>query len=119
MTSKPVPSAALPMARAVLRILIILNWVAGAAILALLVAMPNRDWILAAFKLAPSPDADRVIAGFRAIAALGLVTIPLNYVLLNRLLSIVETVREGDPFVSANAARLQTIAWILLTLQLI
>ena len=56
--------------------------------------------------------------GMRAIAALGLVTIPLNYVVLKRLLAIVETVRGGDPFVPANATRLQTIARVLLTLQL-
>ena len=30
-----------------------------------------------------------------------------------------ETVREGDPFVAANAARLQTIAWVLVALQLL
>jgi hypothetical protein len=42
----------------------------------------------------------------------------LNYVVLKRLLAIVGTVREGDPFVAANASRLQTIAWSLLALQL-
>ena len=111
-------SAALPIAHVVLRILIVLNWLGGAAILALLVVMPNKQWIMAAFKLSPSPDADRLIMGLRAVAALGLATIPLNYVVLKRLLAIVGTVREGDPFVAANASRLQTIAWSLLALQL-
>ena len=50
---------------------------------------------------------------------LGLIAIPLNYVVLKRLLAIVETVRAGDPFVAANAARLQAIAWALLALQLL
>ena len=36
-----------------------------------------------------------------------------------RLLEMVETVRAGDPFVAANAQRLQTIAWLLLALQLL
>ena len=40
-------SAALPIAQVVLRILIVLNWLGGAAILALLVAMPNEQWIMA------------------------------------------------------------------------
>ena len=111
-------SAALPIAHVVLRILIVLNWLMGAAILALLVVMPNQQWIMAAFKIPPSPDADRLIMALRAVAALGLATIPLNYVVLKRLLAIVETVREGDPFVAANACRLQTIAWSLLALQL-
>ena len=111
-------SAALPIAHVVLRILIVLNWLGGAAILALLVVMPHEQWIMAAFKIPPSPDADRLIMGLRAVAVLGLATIPLNYVVLKRLLAIVGTVREGDPFVAANAARLQTIAWSLLALQL-
>jgi hypothetical protein len=36
-----------------------------------------------------------------------------------RLLAMVETVRAGDPFVAANAYRLQAIAWLILALQLI
>src|SRR4029077_18821332 len=103
-------SAALPIAHMSLRILIVLNWLMGAAILALLVVMPNEQWIMSAFKISPSPDADRLIMGLRAVAVLGLATIPLNYIVLKRLLAIVGTVREGDPFVAANATRLQTIA---------
>src|SRR5687767_12291007 len=45
--------------------------------------------------------------------------LPIAHVVLKRLLAIVGTVRAGDPFVSANASRLQTIAWALLTLQLL
>ena len=112
-------SAALPIAYVVLRILIILNWLLGAAILALLVVMPNEQWIMSAFKLSPSPEAERVVMGLRAIAVLGVVTIPLNYAVLKRLLAIVETVRAGAPFVAANASRLQSIAWTLLALQLL
>ncbi len=117
--SKPASSAALPIAYVVLRVLIVLNWLSGAAIAALLVAMPNRQWIMSAFHLSPSPEAERLIMGMRAIAAVGLVAIPLNYVVLKRLLAIVETVRAGDPFVAANAFRLQAIAWTLLALQLL
>lgn len=112
-------SAALPIAHVVLRILIVVNWLAGAAILALLVVMPNEQWIMSAFKLSPSPEAERLIMGLRAIAVLGLAAIPLNYAVLKRLLAIVGSVRAGDPFVAANASRLQRIAWVLLTLQLL
>jgi hypothetical protein len=115
-TSSP---AALPIAYVGLRILIVLNWLGGAAILALLVVMRNEQWIMAAFKLSPSPDAERLIMGMRAIAVLGLATIPLNHAVLKRLLAIVETVRTGDPFVAANAHRLQGIAWALLALNLL
>jgi hypothetical protein len=57
--------------------------------------------------------------GLRAVAVFGLVTIPLNHAFLKQLLAIVGTVRAGDPFVAANARRLQTIAWTLLALQLL
>ena len=57
--------------------------------------------------------------GMRAIAVLGLVGIPLNYIVLKRLLAIVQTVRASDPFVAANAHRLQAIGWALLGLQLL
>ena len=111
-------SAALPVAYVVLRILIVLNWLYGAAILALLVAIPNEHYH-AALKLTPGPDAERLVMGLRAIAALGLATVPLNHMMLNRLVAMVGTVRAGDPFVAANAYRLQAIAWVLLALQLI
>src|SRR5215831_13726098 len=98
--SRPVSSsAALPLAFVVLRILIVLNWLGGAAILALLFIMPNEEWIMSAFKLSPSPEAEQLVMGLRAIAVLGLTVIPLNHVVLKRLVAIVETVRAGDPFV--------------------
>lgn len=112
-------SAALPIAHVALRILIVVNWMSGAAIFVLLVAMPTRQWIMSALDLSPSAEAERLIWGLRAVAAIGLAAIPLNYLVLKRLLAIVETVRTGDPFVAANASRLQTIAWTLLTLQML
>jgi DUF2975 family protein len=112
-------SAALPIAYVMLRILIVVNWLMVAVILALLVVLPNEQWIMSAFKLSPSPEAERLVMGLRAIAVLGLAVVPLNYVVLKRLLAIVETVRAGDPFVAANASRLHAIAWALLTLQLL
>ena len=117
--SESASSAALPIAHVVLRILIVLNWLSGAAIATLLVAMPTRRWIMSALDLSPSLEADQLIMGLRAIAVVGLVAIPLNYVVLRRLLAIVGTVRAGNPFVAANAFRLQTIAWTLLALQLL
>jgi hypothetical protein len=113
-------SAALPIAYVFLRILIILNWFAGACILALLVyTFIDEPWTIRALGVASSPDAQAVMMGMRAVAALGLATIPLNYALLKRLVAMVETVRAGDPFVAANAYRLQAIAWVLLVLQFV
>lgn len=115
----PSSSAALPIATVILRILIISNWLYGAAILVLLVAMPTERWILTSLRLSPSPEADRIIFGLRAIAVIGLFAVPLNHVVLKRLRAMVNTVRAGDPFVASNAGRLQAIAWALLALQLL
>src|SRR6476646_3125816 len=117
--SKPAPSAALPMNRVMLRVLIVLNWLAAGAVAAMLVALLTGWWLMHAYHLSPSPDADRLIMACRAIAAVFLVAIPLHYVVLKRLLAIVETVRAGDPFVAGNALHLQAIAWMLLALQLL
>ena len=113
------PSAALPLAHFALRVLLLMNWAMVAVILVLLFALPNERWIMSAFDLTPSPEAERLVMGMRFIAALGLVAVPFNYVVLKRLLAIVQTVRDGDPFVAVNATRLQTIAWALLALQLL
>ncbi|MGH8223598.1 MAG: DUF2975 domain-containing protein [Woeseiaceae bacterium] len=112
-------SAALPIAHGVLRILIVLNWLVGTAFLALLVVAPNEQWIMTSYKLSPSPEAERLVFGLRTIAVLILAMIPLNHVVLKRLLAIVETVRAGDPFVATNANRLRAIAWALLAAQLL
>jgi hypothetical protein len=118
--SKPISSsAAVRIAHVLLRILIVVNWLGGAAILALLVVLPNEQWIMSAFKLSPSPEAARLVMGLRAIAVLGLAATPLNHAVLKRLLAIVGTVRAGVPFVAANASRLQAIAWVLLALNLL
>jgi hypothetical protein len=112
-------SPALHISNSVLRLLVVVNWFYGAAILLLLVATPTREWIMSALDLVPSPEADRVVLGLRAIATIGLVTIPINHFILRRLLAIVGTVREGDPFVAVNGQRLQQVAWSLLSLQVL
>jgi hypothetical protein len=113
-------SAALPIAFVFLRILIVLNWVFGVCILALLAyTFVNEPWTMKALGVSGFSDSQTVLLGMRVVAALGLVAIPLNYMMLKRLVRIVETVRAGDPFVAANAYRLNAIAWILLALQLL
>jgi hypothetical protein len=119
MSTSALRSTALPIAHAALRILIVLNWLMGVGIIVLLAFMPNEQWIMAAFKLSPSPESDRIVTGMRVIALLGLASIPLHYVILKQLLAIVDTVRAGDPFVTTNAQRLRAIAWTLLALQFV
>jgi hypothetical protein len=115
-----IQSAALPIAYVVLRILILLNWFFGACILALLIyTFVNEPWTMKALGVSGYPDAQQVMWAMRGVAALGIVAIGLNNLVLKRLLAIVETVGRGDPFIAANAYRINAIAWLLLALQLL
>jgi len=113
-------TAVLPIAYITLRILIVLNWIYGVAIFSLLMfTFFNEAW----FKLAidvPAGVAERpIMTGLRWIAAFGLLAVPLNDLILKRLLRMVETVGRGDPFIPENAYRIQAIAWALLALQVL
>jgi hypothetical protein len=113
-------STALPAAWILLRILIILNWVIGGLIAALLIStLVAREWTFTALGIGPQDQIRSIIVGLQLVAALGLATIPLNHGMFTRMLRIVETVRLGEPFIAANAYRLNAIAWILLALQII
>jgi hypothetical protein len=113
-------STALPVAYVTLRILIVLNWVYGAAVFGLLAfTFVNEPWFMKAIDVPAGTDAGPIMIGLRAIAGLGLLAVPLNHLLLTRLLRIVETVGRGDPFVAANAYRINAIAWFLVALQLL
>ena len=114
------PSPVLPLATFSLRAVIVLNWMLGAAILALLTAtLVAERWTFTALGIGPNSWIPSVIWGLRAVAALGLVATVLNALVLRRLLAMVDTVRHGDPFVADNANRLQAIAWTLLALQIL
>ena len=115
LTAGPVP-AALNASRAILHILIIVNWVYGAGILALIIFSFVAEQRLITSALGVTAP---MLQGMRAIALLGLVCIPLYYIILSRLLDIVGSVRASDPFVGQNAFRLQVIAWALLGLQIL
>jgi hypothetical protein len=113
-------SGALTASRIVLRILLVLNWLYGAAILAGLVgSFAAERPVMTAFGVPPSAETEPLIQGMRAMALLGLVAIPLHYVILRRLLDVVESVRVGASFIGENASRLQRIAWAMLSLQLL
>lgn len=117
--SRPRPDT-LALTRTVLRVLIRLNQLLGAGILVLLVASLVAESAVMGALGAPPTDANaRLILGMRLIAVLGIAAVPLTHLVLTRLRVIVDTVRDGDPFVVENAARLQRIAWAVLGLELL
>src|ERR1700704_5280114 len=117
--ARPSPTA-LSVSKFALRLLFNLNWIYGAIIFAILVGMLIAErWTMTALGVPPSADSGPLILGMRFIAALGLVGVPLNFIVLSRLLAMVETVSAGDPFVAQNAARLLSISWAVLGQQLL
>ena len=121
-TSKPVTrhSSALPATWVALRVLIVLNWILGALIFALLaISFLAEESTWRALGVGVIAGHEGVVAGMRAIMVIGVVGTPIGYVVFNRLLRIVESVRGGEPFTMDNAGRLRTIAWGLLGLELL
>jgi len=114
--SKPV---ILRLTRIVLRVMVVLNTVTGVLIFALLVASLLAESQVPVMLGARAAAGPALIQGIRLIMVIGIAGVPLAYILLKRLLAIVDTVRAGDPFVMQNAERLQTIAWALLGLELL
>ncbi len=109
----------LTLSRRVLRLLIQLNLLMGAFILALLIASLIADsWVMRALGARPAQGNSMLFVGMRLIMVIGLCAVPIVHLVLARLLTIVETVRVGNPFVVANAVRLKTIAWAILGLEL-
>lgn len=107
---------ALSASHKLLRFLITLNRLFGAGILVLLIwTFIAADFVARALGTDDSPLA---VVGMRLIMVVGIVGTLITNAVLTRLLSIVETVRAGDPFVTENASRLQTIAWSVLGLEL-
>lgn len=64
-------------------------------------------------------DLGATTIGMRYLMGLGVVMAGAIYVLLQALREMIATVSLGDPFIAANAGRLRTIGWCLLTLQLL
>ena len=103
-----------------LRILIVLNWILGALIFALLaISFQAKEWTWRALGLGAVAGHEGVVARMRAIMVIGIVGIPMAHVVFSRLLTIVESVRTREPFTVDNAGRLRTIAWALLGLELL
>jgi len=104
----------------VLRILIVLNLICLFFFIAILVGSFVTEGVIreALLRSDPGQDPAHLVLALRLVMALGIAVVPLAHILLTRLRAMVETVRAGDPFVEANAARLQVIAWCLLGIQI-
>lgn len=113
-------AACLRASRALLRVLLVVNFLLGAAILGLLIAsLVAEEAVMTVLGVQHAAGSAGFVGGMKAIMLVGIASVPLAYVVLQRLLAIIDTVGLGDPFVAGNARRLQAMAWALLGLQLL
>src|SRR5467141_5314277 len=97
--------------RFTLRILIVLNWIFGALIFALLaISFQAEEWTWRALGVGAVGGHEGVVAGMRAVMVIGIVGTPIAYVVFSLLRRIVESVRTGEPFTMDFANDLATIA---------
>jgi hypothetical protein len=86
---------------------LLLSWIFPAQFVALLI-QPS-----------PGTDVRSAMTGLRLLMLLGIAMAVVTDRLLAALAQIIASAGAGDPFISANARRLQTIGWALLALQLL
>jgi hypothetical protein len=116
----PASVDALAVSRGLLRTVAALNYAMGAGVLTLLVAsLVAKDFVMTALGARPTAGNAALVLEMRLVMVFGILAVPLLAIVLRQLLAIVDTVRRGDPFVSENAARLQTIAWSVLGLEVV
>jgi hypothetical protein len=109
----------LALSRTILGALIKLNILLGFLIFALLVAsIVAAEPVMRALGVKSVTENGGLILSMRGIMVIGILAVPVVHLIYTRLLAIVETVSDGDPFVVENAARLQTIAWAIVGLEL-
>jgi hypothetical protein len=104
----------------VLRILLVLNIVVGGILLLLLgwSFVDEPRFLRAALRIHSEADRETFLTGFRiAFAAIPPLMIAAH-LLFSRLLEILGSVAQGEPFAAANGERLGVAAWSLLVIQL-
>lgn len=110
---------ALGVSRILLRIWRVLNLLVAAGAVACLALSFVFEPVVRQYYLdRPPHDPAVIIPVLRIWIVVGLPMFLAIHVMVSRLLDMVATVRAGDPFVPVNAARIKTIAWCLLGIQL-
>ena len=70
-------------------------------------------------KAHPGLDPVTLVPQLLSVFALGILALGLIWTIMRKLLAIIASVEDGNPFVQANAVRLKAIGWIMIGLQII
>jgi hypothetical protein len=107
--------------RLFVRAAIVANRVFFFGVIALLVAtvILSTRFVPLLIPQTPAPDLASALTGLRLLMLVGLAMAVATEIVLRALAQIIASTGAGDPFIAANARRLQTIGWALLGLQLL
>jgi hypothetical protein len=106
-----------------LLVFLIMGFVAvGGVVLALVSVGLPLYWNEALAEIAkekPGIDTSSLLPGLLAIFALGILVLGLLWTMMRKLLTIIDSVEDGNPFIKANAVRLRAIGWMMVGVQIV
>ncbi len=106
-----------------LLVFLIMGFVAvGGVVLALVSVGLPLYWNEALAEIAkekPGIDTSSLLPGLLAIFALGILVLGLLWTMMRKLLTIIDSVEDGNPFIKANAVRLRAIGWMMVGVQIL
>jgi Protein of unknown function (DUF2975) len=91
-------------------------------VLALVSAVLPFFWAEAAANIAkeyPAMDAAALFPKLYVIFAIGIILLGMIWTIMRKLLEIISSVEDSNPFVVANAVRLKAIGWLMIAVQII
>lgn len=94
----------------------------AAIVLTLVAAVLPFYWTEASAKILlehPGLDTQALLPILYVVFAFGIIILGLVWTLMRKLLAIVASVADGDPFVRANAVRLKAIGWLMVAAQVV
>jgi len=106
-----------------LLVFLIMGFVAvGGVVLALVSVGLPLYWNEALAEIAkekPGIDTSSLLPGLLAVFAFGIVVLGLLWTMMRKLLTIIDSVEDGNPFIKANAVRLRAIGWMMVGVQIV
>ena len=106
-----------------LLVFLIMGFVAvGGVVLALVSVGLPLYWNEALAEIAkekPGINTSSLLPNLLLIFALGIVVLGLLWTMMRKLLVIIDSVEDGNPFVIANAVRLRAIGWMMVGIQVV
>ena len=113
----------LVLSRRVLKVLLVLNWVFVAFFAALLLVLllpAGGDRAIAALaRTYPLDQAALLVRSAIWLMVIGIAAGIAVHILFRRMLAIVATAIDGDPFTLVNARRVRVVGWALLAIQVL